>query len=126
MTGEWHYIHHATGRRELYGWVLDPAEQNNLAAQPELQETIARLHAQLAQHVRASSRPWAAPHYLMALDHPGTSFLRALAFETPAAAESDPGPRVGMSQAFFPRDTSAPASQRVRSEEDLLRTLPYR
>ncbi len=125
MTSEWHYIHHATGRRELYRWTDDREEQVDLSGRPEFQGAAGDLHTKLVAQVRTSVRPWLASHYLWALDRPGYSFLRETAF-LPPPENAPRGPRVGMSQAFFPRDPSAPSSQRLRSEEDLLRSLPYR
>jgi len=126
VTSEWHYIHHATGRQELYRWPSDPGEKVDLSTQAEFQEVFHKVQGQLIARVRNSVRPWSAPHYLQALDQPGFSFLRELAFAPSTdLAPSTPGPRVGMSQAFFPRDTSKSPEKRIRSEEDLLRTLPY-
>ncbi len=125
MTEEWHYLHRADGRSELYRWTTDPREQTDLSSRPEFRPLMNELHAQLSERMRHSMRPWFAPHYLLALDTPETSLLRELAFGFPPGA-GPPGPRVGMSQAGFPPDTSEPPKRRVRTEEDLLRSLPYR
>ncbi len=126
ITSEWHYIHDAAGRRQLYRWPADPEEKLNLSERPEYQDTVRALHGRLAGHLGSSVRPWRAPQYLTALDRPGFSFLREMAFHPPAG-EGPPAaqPRIGMSQAQFSPDTSAPPGQPVRSDEDLLRTLPY-
>ena len=125
MTSEWHYIHDATGREELYHWPDDPEEKADLSGLQEHQDTVRELHDQLVARMGTSIRPWSAPHYLFAFDRPGYSFLRELAFGS-RTGDAPPGLRVGMSQAYFPRDPSEPSSPRIRSDEDLLRSLPYR
>lgn len=65
------------------------------------------------------------PEYLLALDRLGWSFLRAVAFDSGREFSLSPGePRIGMAQAVFGPDTSQVTHRTVRSEQELLRSLP--
>jgi arylsulfatase A-like enzyme len=125
-TQDWHYLHHSDGRRELYRWTEDPGEQTDLSGRAEFQPVLGDLHTQLCDLVRDSAQPWYAPPYLLALNEPGLSYMSSLASGMQRADRGPPGPRVGMAQDVFPKDAAETSRKRVRSKEDLLRSLPYR
>lgn len=126
MTPQWHYLQDRHGRVELYRWPSDPEEKTNLADSPEYDATAEQLREFLRATVQHSIRPWRGAVYLFALDRPGYSFLREVAFTPllrPPTSFRDF--RLGASQAYFPAD--APSSRRpVPSDEDLMKSLPYR
>ena len=126
-TPEYQYIAHRDGRQELYNWTADPEEQNNLAASPQEQANLENLHSQLVGLVSDATGPWNGTQYLLALGAvPGPSRL-SLLFPKPLRPGSPSHQfRIGMSQAYFKPDDSAPSSVRPsRSERELMRSLPY-
>jgi len=126
VTAKWHMLHDARGRAELYDWQNDPAEKVNLAASAEYQRTVEELYGLLWKLIGDSYRPWHQPEYLFALDRPGRSFLRAMAFDSGRGFSFSRGePRIGMAQAVFGPDTSHATHRTSPSEEELLRSLPY-
>jgi hypothetical protein len=119
-------LHDARGRAELYDLQNDPAEKLNLAASAEYQGTVEELYGRLWKFIGQSYRPWHQPEYLFALDRPGRSFLRAVAFDSGREFSFPRGePRIGMSQAVFGPDTSQAIHRTLPSEQELLRSLPY-
>lgn len=66
-TPEWHYIHDANGRSELYHWPNDPLEQTNLSAFRQYQDVVLNLQLQLHEIIQDSPRPWRGKDYLLAL-----------------------------------------------------------
>jgi arylsulfatase A-like enzyme len=124
MTNEWHYIQNSRGGRELYQWPADPHERINLAASADHQQTVRELHDRLERIIQRSHGPWRAPEYLYALDTADGPFLAQRAFA--AVAGDAPSYRVGMTQAVFKPDPDTRPKRPPPSEEDLIRSLPYR
>ncbi len=127
MTSEWHYIHDRTGQVELYRWRNDPAERQNLADSPQYRETLSQLRARLKEYLGSSVRPWKGTAYLTALDESGYSFL----IETAFRPTGSPGPsssqyQIGAVQTLFPADAPSGALHPSLSDEDLIKSLPYR
>jgi len=122
-TPEWQYIEHRDGRQELYNWTADPKEQNNLAAAPGEQATLKELRSRLIDLVGDAVGPWIGPEYLKALDSISgparLSLLRPQPFQ-PDATDY----RIGMAQAFFKPDESAPRRP-SQAERELMQSLPY-
>jgi arylsulfatase A-like enzyme len=126
MTSEWHMIRSSNGQVELYQWKLDPQEKSNLAELPTSQGVLRALQRRLVAATESSVQPWDGKEYLFALDGPGYSFLRDLAFRDPAM----PSPafsqlRLGACQAYFTRDHAAGPPRPIVPEADLLKSLPY-
>jgi arylsulfatase A-like enzyme len=127
MTSEWHYVHDRSGRVELYHWPTDPAERVNLADSTQHRETLAQMRGRLAEYLRHSVRPWQGAAYLFALEEPGYSFLHEVAFGPllpPSAPEAQV--RVGAAQSLFAPDVPAATRRPALSDEDLMKSLPYR
>jgi len=122
-TPEWQYIEHRDGQQELYNWTADPREQQNLAAAPGEQATLRELRSRLVDLVSDAVGPWQGPEYLGALDSitgpARLSLLRPQPFQPDAQKY-----RIGMAQAFFKPDESAP-TRPSPSERELMRSLPY-
>ena len=126
MTPQWQYIQNAKGEKEVYDWVHDPEEKNNLAELPEYSETLDDLQRQLEETVSISLRPWQGTEYLHALDEHGRSFLpHAENNMKGTATASDAVYRIGMTQAHFHPQASTQRPQVSRSERELLQSLPY-
>ena len=47
VTPQWQFITHETMGDQLYDWVLDPAESNNLDPPPEGQATAGNLKSRM-------------------------------------------------------------------------------
>ncbi len=126
VTAHWHLLHHADGKVQLYDLTRDPKERVNLADSPDYQEALQRLGAKLRMSVGSSLRPWRGLPYLFALDRPGYSFLREIAFGPALDASSiDPKQRIGAAQAYFAPDPARPSTRPLIPDEELLRSLPY-
>lgn len=122
-TPEWHYILHRDGRQELYSLATDPKEHENLAAAPGEKARLEELRSRLVDLVGNAVGPWTGPEYLDALDSiegpARLSLLRPQPFQPDAAVY-----RIGMAQAFFKPDESAP-TRPSESERELIQSLPY-
>ncbi len=126
MTAEWHYLHHSSGRRELYRWPTDPEESLNLSELPEYEGTLQALHQQLYEYVGLSFRPWHGPEYLFALDRPPDySYLLDTTFGLKLQTSLPPHlSRVGACQAVLA--PAHPAPRQLQPEQrDLIKSLPY-
>jgi hypothetical protein len=123
-TREWQLIYRGGRRRsELYHWITDPLEQQNVADLPENQALMKHLKASMISSVERSYRPWRDTGYLEALSGPDFSpDLEALK-ATPLV---DPRPRgAGSVQSLFPQNSETSQSGNKISDEDLLNSLPY-
>lgn len=122
-TPQWQYIEHRDGRQELYNWKADPREQKNLAAAPGEQATLQDLRSRLVELVSDAVGPWRAPEYLDALDSVSGPARLSLLHPQPFQP-GDPKYRIGMAQAYFKPDESAPTGP-SQAERELMRSLPY-
>lgn len=124
-TPGWQYIAHRDGRQELYRWTVDPNEKDNLAASGAEQATMAGLRSRLVSLVSDATGPWLGMAYLGALDGvAGGSRLSLLRPQPFVPGAADNPLRIGMAQAYFKPDDSAPVRP-SQSERDLMRSLPY-
>ena len=127
MTSEWHYIHDRTGQVELYRWRADPAEKLNLADSPQHREALGKMRERLREYLRSSVRPWNGATYLFALDEPGYSFMLETAFAPLLpSTTSEAQFRVGAVQTLFAPDAPSAAPRPSLSDEDSMKSLPYR
>ena len=99
----------------------------DLAKSPEHQQTMKGLEQRLMDLVGESTQPWWEPEYLLALDGPVSSFVDgALRRRKALASPGNPHRPIGSSQAFFASDMPSFIQRPDRSDEDLIRSLPYR
>jgi arylsulfatase A-like enzyme len=125
-TDDWHFIHHAHGFEELYRWRSDPMEQSDCSQMLENQAALDALRARLESMMRMSLEPWLGPGYLFALNRPDYNFLgQCRLSERMRTKLLSPPRRVGTSQAYFGLD-SAVAPRPTPTDEELLRSLPYK
>jgi hypothetical protein len=57
VTDRWQFITHENLKDQLYDWVRDPKELNNMIATEEGQRVAAELKARMQQTLEKSSRP---------------------------------------------------------------------
>lgn len=126
MTSEWHYLHDSQGHAELYHWTTDPAEQTDLAEDPQYAPIVESLHKSLEARLALSRRPWRGPDYLSALDRPGYSYQRAAlfgaGFQNSSLAQGHP---LGTAQSLFVADSPSPLKP-LPQDIDSVNSLPYR
>jgi arylsulfatase A-like enzyme len=125
-TPEWQYIYNSNGRQELYRWVSDPLDQNDLARSPGGQAIMASLHKQLVQAVAESSGPWRDQDYLFARSS-GSSFFPEImsARRTGLAALSRSHLFIGASQAYFGSAEDSSTAKPATPDQESLKSLPY-
>lgn len=127
MIDKWHYIRKSDTSAELYNWKSDPEERVDLAKSPEHQQTMKGLEQRLMDLVGESTQPWWEPEYLLALNGPASSFVDgALGRRNSPASPGNPHWPIGSSQAFFASDKPSFIQRPDKSDEDLIRSLPYR
>lgn len=124
-TPRFQYIVHRSGREELYRWVADPEEQDNLAAFPQDQATLTKLRSRLINLVSHAIGPWRGREYLQALDSVQASPHLNLLFARPL----QPGTagsrfRIGIAQAYF-RSQRSSLVRPSQPDVDLMKSLPY-
>ncbi len=119
----WHYLLSSSGVAELYDLQNDPGEANNLAADPQVTETLRHLRGILEAELARSLLPWRELTYLTPLDRPGLRFYQRVNSEPGAFASL--GWPAGSSQAFFARQTPTTLAAPTPAQQDLLRSLPY-
>jgi arylsulfatase A-like enzyme len=122
-TAQWHYILTTKGDQYLYDWATDPSDKNNLSASPQGKPVVAQLNAMLRKVESNSSEPWAGPEYLFALSGSGSA-----ASDASGSSVKEPpafGGPVGAEQAYFHPSVTPESSGPSKSEQELLKTLPY-
>ena len=125
-TPEWQYIYDSNGRQELYRWVSDPLDENNLAGSPGAQATMASLHQQLIQAVAESSEPWRDQDYLFARSSNSSFFQEIMsARQTEQPILSHSRLFIGASQAYFGPEENSSSSKPATPDQESLKSLPY-
>ncbi len=120
-TSEWHYLHFAGGRLELYHFPTDPQEQVNLAESPQYQRTLQFLEGRLHEHLRRSPQPRRGPEYLLALTRPSLSSLGRTAAREGSQSNLIPAdPWLDSSRA-----SSSLPGRPLPGDDDLIKSLPY-
>lgn len=121
-TAEWRLILSSGGRAELYHWPGDPQEARNLAGDPSLRDTLAKIESALESRVAYSLLPWRDLDYLSPLNRGRETFVQEISQKRLKLAPA--GIPVGSAQAVF---SGQPPSQLVHPppEQRGLRTLPY-
>ena len=126
-TREWQLIYRpGHGHNELYHWLTDPLEQQNLADLPENQALVKHLRASMLSIVERSYRPWRETSYLDGLS--GPDFSPDLEATKPNPSSLG-GPLLslgaGAAQSLFAPNPGAPESNDKYPDDELLKSLPY-
>ncbi len=125
MTSEWHYLRDSQGREELYHWLTDPKETDNLRDLPQYEGLLRELRDRLYREVALSLGPWRGPDYLVVLGEPRRFLWPEAAFGLAGSSPVSvtPGRRIGSAQAFFPLRPTERAD--IVADHDMIRSLPY-
>jgi hypothetical protein len=67
ITPQWHWILDAHGHMQLFDWVKDPQEKDDVAGSPMATAVVETLQPSLHERVMTSARPWAGLSYLQPL-----------------------------------------------------------
>jgi hypothetical protein len=125
-TPEWHYLHYASGRTELFRWQTDREEKVDLAEDPRYQATQKELHGLLMERIKNSVGPWHGSEYLLAVTRPGEGLVGdGPPTGKPGLFSRNGERRVGASQAAFRPDKSSSPRRPLPSDQELINSLPY-
>jgi arylsulfatase A-like enzyme len=120
---QWQYIQDSNGRSELYDLRSDPLENHDLADEADFQPIADSLEASLKAQIAYSVLPWYGPAYLGAFRRGGAGLLEQVSdqkIHPPVSVLP-----IGVTQEYFSHNPPSQPLRPSRTEEDLLRSLPY-